>query len=282
MSRSNGLINRITLFSLILLASLVGLPAAAYAAVQITEIMYDVADGDSGREWVEITNTGTEPVDIAKFKLTEGTTNHGFTAASGGTLLAPGSSAILADDPAKFTADWPTYAGVLLNTTFSLSNTGETLTIKNASAGIEDSVSYTASLGAAGDKGSLQRSGANFVAALPSPGVFPGTFTPVQKIVKAALVKASSISKSTSITKAKIPKVSKRSLTAAVAAPENTFDMENQPDEPSVPLALWIAGLVALISLGATGAVYARLNRLGAGKEAETNHQTEEFQIVES
>jgi hypothetical protein len=281
LSRLSGRINKTFLFAVLICVSLLGAPVSAYASVQISEIMYDVPGSDSGREWVEVTNTGLEAVDIAKYKLAEGTTNHGFTVVQGSTLLPPGGSAILADDPAKFQTDWPAFTGTLLNTVFSLSNTGETLVIKNASSSVQDTVSYSASLGAAGDGSSLQRSGSNFIAAIPSPGVFPGSLTPVPKVAKPAVVKPAA--KTSSVSKSKTTKSSGSSQTvAAEAAPQNTFDIEKQKNDAPIPMALWVTGLVALIGLGVTGVIYARLGRPAVSLKSETNSQKDEFQIIES
>lgn len=248
----------------------------ARAAVEITEIMYDLPGGDTGREWIEVTNTGSEPVDLSQYKLLESTTNHGL-ADTGGAVLAPGASVILADDPLKFRVDWPAFLGPVVNTVFSLSNTGETLSIKKGTV-VEDTVSYSSKLGAAGDGGTLSRTGTTFIAAMPSPGVYPGPLTPIQKVEKAAPTK-------TTPSKSSPPK-SKTSTTnsraAAAVVSEETFDPASQKQNEVVPMVVWIAGLVAVMGLGVTGAVYARLSAHGRPVEAETTATEEEFQIIES
>ena len=55
--------------SLVVLVSLFALPLFAYASIEITEIMYDAPGADTGREWVEVTNTGVSPADISNYKL---------------------------------------------------------------------------------------------------------------------------------------------------------------------------------------------------------------------
>lgn len=154
------------------LCLLVCTPLFSSAAVQITEIMYDVSGSDAGREWVEITNSGPGTIDLAQYKLFEGNTNHALTGVSGGTVLQPGGSGVIADDDVKFKIDWPTYSGVLFRSSFSLSNSGETLGIKDSALVLLDSVTYDVAQGAAGDGNSLQRSGATFSAAAPTPGAF--------------------------------------------------------------------------------------------------------------
>lgn len=147
-------------------------PASADAAVQITEIMYDVSGTDSGREWIEITNTGSAPVDVTGYKLFEANTNHALSLVQGSGTLAAGASAVIADDDAKFKVDWPAYSGMLFDSSFSLSNTGEALAIKDSALTVLDTISYDSSGGAAGDGNSLQRSGAVFIAAAPNPGSY--------------------------------------------------------------------------------------------------------------
>ncbi len=156
--------------SFILLLLLVAGPAQA--SVQITEIMYDVSGTDTGREWIELTNTGSGALDVSSFKLFEANTNHALSLVAGTGVLQPGSSAIIADDATKFKIDWPSYSGVLFDSSFSLSNTGESLAIKDSSLEILDSITYDGAIGAAGDGNSLQRSGATLVAASPTPGSY--------------------------------------------------------------------------------------------------------------
>lgn len=165
-------------FSIGCFIAFAALPARVFAAVQITEIMYDVSGTDTGREWVEITNLGTSAVDVGGFKFFEANTNHGLTVSQGSPVLQPQSSAIIVEDQAKFLADWPSFHGPILKSSFSLSNTGETIEIKDATLVVQDSATYDSSMGAAGDGNSLNRlsaqasSGAAFGAAAPSPGIF--------------------------------------------------------------------------------------------------------------
>ncbi|TSC68918.1 MAG: S-layer-like protein array protein [Parcubacteria group bacterium Gr01-1014_56] len=256
------------------------MPLYAHAFVQITEIMYDLSGPDSGREWIEITNTGAEPVDVSKYKITEGSTNHGLIIFSGNNVLPPGGSAIVADDPIKFKEDWPAFSGTLFNSTFSLSNTGETLVIKNASSTVEDTALYASSGGAAGDGGSLHRSAEIFIAALPNPGVFPGSIVSVPKVEKPAPVAKSSVTSA----KSKTAKTkSSTQAAAALEAPHATFDpnAEVNTNNPT-PLLIWALGLAAIIALGVAGALYAHLQSSKARRLLPvTSNTTDEFEIVE-
>lgn len=145
----------------------------ASAAVVISEIMYDPSGTDTKHEWIEVCNTGGSAVDIGQYKLNESGTNHGFTSVKGGTSLGAQGCAVLADDAPTFLTDYPSFAGILLDTSFSLSNTGEPLILRDASLADVDGISYTNTQGANGDGSSLHRSGSTFASGVASPGTEP-------------------------------------------------------------------------------------------------------------
>lgn len=143
--------------------------------------MYDLETGsDSGREWVEVFNAGATSATLTEWKVFEGSTNHSIAAHTGGEVLASSAYAILADNPAKFLEDWPSYTGPLFDSAFSLSNTGETLVLRCCGSDLadKDSVTYSSENGASGDGNALSRknaSSASFISAAPTPGTGPLT-----------------------------------------------------------------------------------------------------------
>lgn len=148
-------------------------PFSVSAQIAITEIMYDIETGsDSGREWIEVWNSGTDTADLGLWRLFEAETNHRIEAAEEGgtTMLGNGDYAVIADNPAKFRADWPAYSGMLFDSAFSLGNTGETLILRDGELIDKDTVTYNATWGADGDGKSLQIIGGEWVAAAPTPG----------------------------------------------------------------------------------------------------------------
>lgn len=145
------------------------LPGVALASVTITEVMYDVPGTDSGREWIEVQNTASATLSLDDWKLFEANTNHALTLISGGGI-PPGGYAVLADNASKFLTDWPSFSGVLYDSAFSLSNSGELLVMRDPDGNDVSSVSYDVSLGAAGDGASLQRSGSSWIVASATPG----------------------------------------------------------------------------------------------------------------
>ena len=153
-----------------------------FASPEITEIMYDLSGTDTDREWIEIYNPDTSDVDITKLKLFEASTNHGINISSGQSMLGPLNYAIIADVPLKFMTDNPNYTGILFDSTFSLSNTGELLELRDASSSVLDSITYDSLVGAGGDDNSLQKINGIWKATAPTPGIeniyAPGTTTP--------------------------------------------------------------------------------------------------------
>jgi len=156
----------VVLFFILVLFSPVSVVSAQ---VIMTEIMYDLEGTDTGREWIELYNTGSSGVDLADWKLFEANTNHRLTTQNASVIPSQGF-AIIADNTAKFLVDNPSFSGVLFDSTFSLSNEGETLILRDGSGSDIDSITYFSSMGAIGDGNSLQKSGSEWVAALPTVG----------------------------------------------------------------------------------------------------------------
>jgi hypothetical protein len=165
--------NKIHITSIVLFLIVLLTPLSTHA-LTITEIMYDVAGTDTGREWVEVFNGGTQSVDVKTYKLFESNVNHGITTSDSYTnpsaTLPVGGYAVIADNAVKFLEDWPQYTGYLFDSAFSLSNTGELLRMVDASGGTTDTREYSPELGAKGDGASLQFLEGAFVASIATPG----------------------------------------------------------------------------------------------------------------
>lgn len=157
-------------------------PLTTFAQVVINEIMYDLPGADSGREWVELYNSGSGPVDTTGWKLIDASSHNAWTATQGNLVLPAGGYAIISNDTALFLTDWPGFTGNLFKATFTLPNTSGTLSLKDVAGAIVDTVTYNSQTGAAGDGNSLHRSGATLFAAAATPGagegVSPSTTTP--------------------------------------------------------------------------------------------------------
>jgi hypothetical protein len=137
----------------------------------INEIMYDLPGSDDGREWVEVYNAGSGDADLSALKFFEAETNHSISPYNGGNSALPaGGYAVIAGSPEKFLADWPDFQGAIFDSSFSLSNTGESLAVKYSDGNIIDQASYSSDQGAAGDGNSLQKNGSDWLHAAPTPG----------------------------------------------------------------------------------------------------------------
>lgn len=172
------LANKALSFSFILIVSL-GLPAAARAAVVINEIMYNPGGTDSGREWVELYNNGSQDVTLVggsvkgSWRIAD-SSNHTITdPASGvgrGKLVVPaGGYLVIATDPSVFMGEFSGNYSVA-KSSLSLTNTGTSVSLIDGTGAVVDSVTYTASQGGDDNGTSLQLASSTWLQALPTPG----------------------------------------------------------------------------------------------------------------
>ena len=276
-----------SLLAALALAGVVLVPAHALAEVKITEIMYDAQGGDTGHEWLEITNLGSEPVAVNKYKLFESGTNHGLVLVTGVAVLASSASAIITTDPSTFAADYPGVFGTVFKAAFSFANTGETVALKNASSTMVDSVTYSSSMGAAGDGASLHRlSTGAWKAGTPDPGIYTGSVN-VQTDTKTTTTPQRT---GTNTTAAPTPKASAgRHTTPQKTATTSTTTQSAQvapsvagmaptPEQSNLPVVLEsVLGLVAIILLGVGSVWYAK--GVTENMVEETSPTPEEFDI---
>jgi hypothetical protein len=155
---------------LFLIVILFFLPNLVFAQVEISEIMYDIDGPDNNREWIEIHNTSGSSIDLTGWKLFEADSNHKLTLVDGSEIIPDSGFAVIASDALTFLSNNTDFSGTLFDSSFSLSNTGETLTIRDSELLYVDSVAYSADWGAQGDGNSLQKSGNAFIPASPTPG----------------------------------------------------------------------------------------------------------------
>ncbi len=180
-----------------LAVSLLGLFFIAFparAALEVTEIMYDPPGVNTGRQWIEIINTGPDSVDLGakNIRLYDASGAHllkPYTA--GGTMVLPVEGvAVIAKDPMSFLNDFATFSGTLLKSSFTLAASAGMLGILKTDGTILAQAKYSSSLGAKGDGNSLQRILAQessdmgsskramgeegaFTPAAPTPGIVP-------------------------------------------------------------------------------------------------------------
>ncbi|MFA6136263.1 MAG: lamin tail domain-containing protein [Candidatus Paceibacterota bacterium] len=142
---------------------------ASISGIIITEIMYNPEGTDSDREWIEIHNSNSSPTDITGMYFNENDTNHRIEATQGMLILNPNQYAVIADSPPTFLLDFPNYSGTLIDSSFSLNNTGESLKLRNGES-VMDEVLYSSSWGANGNGKSLQKISGQWQENNPTPG----------------------------------------------------------------------------------------------------------------
>lgn len=133
--------------------------------------MYSPDGADSGHEWIEVWNGTNQSIDLSDWEFADNSGDHGLALAVGVITIDAGARFIIADDAVQFLVDYPEFSGILFDSSFSLSNDGETIAVKNAEGGVVDEVAYDPADGADGDGNSLQRSeNGTWVGAPPTPG----------------------------------------------------------------------------------------------------------------
>lgn len=162
----------------------VALPAAAHAAVSINEIMYNPAGTDTGREWVELYNSGSSDVTLVggsgkgSWRIAD-SSNHTITDPQGGvgrgSLVVPANGyLVITSDPVAFMGEYSgTYS--VAKASLSLTNTGTTISLIDGSGATVNSVTYTASQGGQDNGTSLQLASSTWLQALPTPGAANAT-----------------------------------------------------------------------------------------------------------
>ncbi len=109
--------------------------AAAPTDVVINEMMYHALSDLDGDDYLELTNIGTSPVDLS------GWTFSGITLTlPTGTSIAPGGYLVVAKDAVQFQARYGFAPAAVY--TGNLSNSGETISLKDNTAAVVDTVTY--------------------------------------------------------------------------------------------------------------------------------------------
>ncbi len=126
--------------------------------VKINEIMYNLPGLDRNREWLELFNGGPEAINITGWKFFDYSTDSYqlFTRGQGSMVIPAGGYAIVAVDATTFLNKHPACNCTVIESRFRLSNTGESIALKDASSAIIDAVSYHNSWGASGNGKTLE------------------------------------------------------------------------------------------------------------------------------
>lgn len=165
-------------------------PSAALAAVTVIDVHYDVPGSDTKREWVQF-STDTAIPDIRTWRFLEGGVRHKI--AGEGAAVPANTTFVLAADIPSFRADNPEYSGLVFDTAMSLSNSGETFSLLDASSTVVVSQTYVAAPKPAAEKPVAEKK-SKAVAPKPEPRVLGATTTtePTRAQLVAAAIEAPS------------------------------------------------------------------------------------------
>lgn len=185
---------------LLFLINLIGISFYSHALV-ISEVMYDPQGSDTGREWVEVYNDATSSINLSSWKFFESGTNHSLTSSQGGVVIPTHGYAVIADNPTKFLVDYPTFSGILFDSSFSLSNSGEHIAMKETSSGSEISFTdYNPILGGNDDGSTL-----SFISGAWTRGEATPASENKASVLESATVSATTTENQTSVTQMSPP-----------------------------------------------------------------------------
>lgn len=147
------------------------LPHFVHADVVITEVMYDAPGTDADHEWIEIYNDGSASETMVSWKFFEEGSNHGIADAGSGGVLPAGEYAVIVSNPSIFKSDYPSFSGIVFDSSWSsFNNSGEALALKDSGGNVEFQFTYDPSIGAAGDGQTLQYVSGSWTHGLATPG----------------------------------------------------------------------------------------------------------------
>lgn len=99
----------------------------------------------SGYEWIEIWNSGNDPVDLTGWKFLEDRTNHSLLASSTDSMLAPDEYAAICQDEYKFLSHYPAFSGSIFDSSWgSLNESGEEIGLKDGEGNTTTLFTYSA------------------------------------------------------------------------------------------------------------------------------------------
>lgn len=156
-----------------MLPALVASTTSSTPTIQITEIMYNPPGDNTGREWIEVRNTGSDSIALSSksLRIIDAHGKHGIKPASGDGEVAAGALAIIATNPSAFLADYPSYTGALFKSALSLTRAGS-IAAGDTGGHLFAQADYSSDAGGKNDGNSLQIKNGKLVAGRPTPGVY--------------------------------------------------------------------------------------------------------------
>jgi hypothetical protein len=109
--------------------------------IVINEINYNSADNFDSGDWIELYNTGSQPVNIGGWYFTDSDDNHKFIFPAG-TVIEPGAYLVAVANDSAFSSRFPDVKNYIGETGFGLSGAGEFMKLVNNKDQLIDSLTY--------------------------------------------------------------------------------------------------------------------------------------------
>jgi|GEM_PF-4729592 len=238
-------------------------------ALKITEVMYNPAGADEGREWLEVWNDTSQSVKLSELTFFEGGVNHKINFVSGSDDLMPGGYAVIAGNDEMFKSDWPAFSGGLFDSSFSLSNIKEIIEIRSGETTVAK-VSYEGVVAGSGDGNSVGTVDGTWKANTPTPGG-PNKSAPT----------GGGGATSTPPPTPKSSPIPPEAPPEAIEPPTDPMNMPPLPDSPQIQESeqnqhnfswLHFVTILILVILGASAVYFLR-------RKKKTNSPGDDFQI---
>jgi hypothetical protein len=120
--------------------------------IKINEIMYNPSTeqgSDADMEWIELYNNDTKEVNISGWTIDDNPISD--------NVMQPGDYIVLARNKTAFEAYYGALSCSVIDVTFALANSGDTIVLRNSAGAEIDSVTYQDSWGADGNGKTLER-----------------------------------------------------------------------------------------------------------------------------
>ncbi|MGB3458808.1 MAG: lamin tail domain-containing protein [Halobacteriota archaeon] len=138
--------------AILVLMSMLPAMVSAQSGVKINEIMYNPSTeqgDDSDMEWIELYNNDAEAVNISDWTVDNKSISD--------IVMQPGDYVVLARNKTAFDAYYGALSCPVIDVTFVLANSGDTIVLCNSTGAEVDNLTYNASLGADGNGKTLER-----------------------------------------------------------------------------------------------------------------------------
>jgi inhibitor of cysteine peptidase len=135
--------------AILVLMSMLPAMVSAQSDVKINEIMYNPPGTDADLEWIELYNNDAEAVNISDWTVDNNPISD--------NVMQPGDYVVLARNKTAFDAYYGTLSCPVIDVTFVLANSGDTIVLCNITGAEVDNVTYNASWGADGNGKTLER-----------------------------------------------------------------------------------------------------------------------------